>query len=55
MSNDWLHGIDKNLKYKILVGTCAMLWEMWLNRNDMAFNKTQVATFMQVFFGRRTY
>jgi hypothetical protein len=34
MFNDWLHGVQKKLKYQALVGVCAIFWAIWLSRND---------------------
>jgi hypothetical protein len=31
-----------------LIGTGAMLWAMWLSRNEIVFDKTPVLSYMQV-------
>ena len=44
----WLNGVDKRVKHQIRVGICALLWAMWHVRNDLTFNKTKNASFLQV-------
>jgi hypothetical protein len=41
--------VDRKLWYKILIGACSCSI-IWLNRNDMVFNRAQVSTSMQVLF-----
>lgn len=50
--NDRLFGVNKNLRNKILVGTCTLCWAIWLSRNDMVFNNARAVTVttMQVIF-----
>ena len=50
----WLHGLSLKLRNQILLGAAALCWSIWLNRNDMVFNKAKPNTSMQVIF-RTTY
>ena len=50
----WLHGLSPKLRSQILLGAAALCWAIWLNRNDVVFNKAKSYTFMQVIF-RVTY
>jgi hypothetical protein len=50
MFGSWLHGIRPGLKGQICVGLTPMCWAIWLNRNDMIFNRSRPNTFMQVIF-----
>lgn len=54
MFSDWLIGVDNKVKNKILVGTSALCWAIWLSRHDVVFNNTQAITRMQVIV-RGTY
>jgi hypothetical protein len=44
----WLDGVDKLTKQKIRIGTSAVCWSMWNCRNDIIFNRSNGATFLQV-------
>jgi hypothetical protein len=46
----WLHGLDLNHRNQILLGAAVLCWAIWLNRNDMVFNKAKANTSMQVIF-----
>ena len=50
----WLNGLRKQRKYQALVGACAILWAIWLTRNDITFNCARVSSSLQVLF-RGTY
>jgi hypothetical protein len=52
MFTRWLQGVDKKLRYKILVGSCTLCWAMWLSRNDVVFDNVRVFNPMQVIFCR---
>jgi len=54
MCYGWLQGIHPKHRPNILVGAIAICWSLWLNRNDIVFNKCIVKTYMQVLF-RATY
>jgi hypothetical protein len=51
---DWLEGINRKLKSKIIVGASALCWAIWLSRNDIVFNKTVSPFYLQAIF-RGTY
>ena len=44
---NWLHGIDIKFRTIIRVGAIAVLWSLWLSRNNKVFNDKNVS-FMQV-------
>jgi len=46
---NWLHGIDKKLRTIIRVGAIAVIWSLWLSRNDKVFNDKSVSP-MQVLY-----
>ena len=46
----WLHGLSLKLRNQILLGAAALCWSIWLNRNDMVFNKAKPNTSMQLIF-----
>ena len=46
---NWLHGIDKKYKTVIRVGAIAVIWSLWLCRNDKVFNDKN-ASLMQVIY-----
>ena len=46
----WMHGLSLKLKNQILLGVAALCWSIWLNRDDMVFNKSKSNTSMQVIF-----
>ena len=46
---NWLHGIDDKFRTVIRVGAIAVLWSLWLSRNDKVFNDKNVP-FMQVIY-----
>jgi hypothetical protein len=48
MFGNWLNGIDRDIKARIRVGTCAIVWSLWNCRNDITFNKKGTAHFLQV-------
>jgi hypothetical protein len=50
----WLDGINRKLKYKILVGASAICWVIWLTRNNIIFDKAAAPSYLQVIF-RGTY
>jgi hypothetical protein len=45
---NWLSVIVKEDRARIRVGVCALLWTLWNCRNDLVFNKTGHANFLQV-------
>ena len=46
---DWLHGIDKRDRNIIRVGALAVIWSLWLCRNDKVFNDKNFS-FIQVLY-----
>ena len=38
MFGNWLHGIDNKFKTILRVGALAVIWSLWLCRNDKVFN-----------------
>jgi len=44
MFTHWLNGLRKLRKHQALVGACAILWAIWLTRNDITFNCAQVSS-----------
>ena len=46
----WLSGIESTLARHIRVGVCALLWTIWLCRNDLVFNRISQIHFLQVIF-----
>jgi hypothetical protein len=48
--NDWLHGVQRKIKYQALVGASAICWAIWLSRNDEVFNRTRLFSSLQVVF-----
>ena len=54
MFTHWLNGLRKQRKHQALVGACAILWAIWLTRNDITFNCAWVSSSLQMLF-RGTY
>ena len=50
MFTDWLHGFNRKLKSKILVGASVICWVIWLTRNDIVFDKVLAPSYLQVIF-----
>jgi hypothetical protein len=50
MFTGWMQGVEKKLRYKILVGSCTLCWAMWLSQNDVVFDKVRVSNPMQMIF-----
>ena len=46
---NWLHGIDNKFRTIIRVGAIALIWSLWLCRNDKVFNDKNVS-FLQVIY-----
>ena len=40
---NWLYGIDKKYKTVIRVGAIAVIWLLWLSKNDKVFNDKDVS------------
>jgi hypothetical protein len=50
----WLKGLQSRLKHQIFIGIAALLWAMWICRNDVVFNGSNFNSYLQVIF-RGTY
>ena len=50
MFGSWLHGLTLKLRNQIFMWAAALCWSIWLNRNNMVFNKAKPNTSMQVIF-----
>jgi hypothetical protein len=48
MFGNWLNGVDKISKGHIRTGICALMWAIWNCRNDIVFNRSSNAKFLQV-------
>jgi hypothetical protein len=46
----WIHNINSSKRQLLFVGIGAMLWGVWLSRNDVVFNKSPILSFMQVIY-----
>jgi hypothetical protein len=46
---NWLHGIDNRFRTLIWVGALAIIWSLWLCRNDKEFNN-KVSSPLQVIY-----
>ena len=47
----WLQGFTWDSKKIIFTGLCALLWSIWLSRNDVVFHNTQQQTVLQILSG----
>ena len=54
MFTHWLYELRKQRKHQALVGACAILWAIWLTRNNITFNYARLSLSLQVLF-RGTY
>jgi hypothetical protein len=45
-----LDGFNRKLKSKILLGASAICWVIWLNQNDIVFDKVSAPSYLQVIF-----
>ena len=50
----WTRSFAPGLRDQVIVGIAAMCWVLWLNRNDVVFQRTHINSCLQVIF-RRTY
>jgi hypothetical protein len=44
----WLEGLNRKIKYQILVGASAICWALWLTRNNVVFDKATTPSYLQV-------
>ena len=54
ISGVWFQQIGQHMRSLICVGTSAILWSIWLCRNDVTFDKKRLYSYLQVIF-RATY
>lgn len=40
MFGNWIVGVNKNIKDLIFVKASAICWALWLNRNEMDFDRS---------------
>jgi hypothetical protein len=50
MIGGWVYGMNPKDRQIFLIGIGAMLWVIWLSRNDIVFNKASISSSMQVIF-----
>jgi hypothetical protein len=46
---NWLHGIDNRFRTLIRVGAFAVIWSLWLCKNDKVFND-KISSLLQVIY-----
>jgi hypothetical protein len=46
----WVHSMNSSDRQIFLIGICAMLWAIWLSRNEVVFNKVSISSAIQVIF-----
>ena len=46
---NWLHGIDHRFRTIIRVGAIAVIWSLWLCRNDKVFNDKNVSLLQVIY------
>jgi hypothetical protein len=46
----WVLNINSQTRKLVLVGIGAILWSMWLSRNNIAFDKKPIFWYMQVIY-----
>jgi len=42
MFGSWMSGLNKNLRSLSFLGAAATVWSLWLNRNDIVFEKKKI-------------
>jgi hypothetical protein len=40
---NWLNGVNKQVKLRVRIGVCALMWAIWNYTNDVIFNKASNA------------
>jgi hypothetical protein len=50
MFGAWVHGMNSSNRQIFPIGIGTILWEIWLSRNDLVFNKVAISSYMQVIF-----
>lgn len=50
MFGSWMSGLNKNLRSLGFLGVAATVWSLWLNRNDIVFEKERSPSPLQVIY-----
>jgi hypothetical protein len=50
MFGSWLRSFALGIRCQIIVGMAVMCWAIWLNRNDVVFQRKVTNSFLQVIF-----
>jgi hypothetical protein len=50
--NDWASSMGRNMWKLLLLGAATLIWTIWTNRNDIAFDNIPTKAYMQVLFHR---
>jgi hypothetical protein len=50
MFNDWLRGVNKDVKLLLLLGGAVTCWSIWLSRNYIIFEKKKFVYPVQVIY-----
>ena len=50
MFGSWMSGLNKNLRSLSFLGAAATVWSLWLNRNDIVFEKKRSSSPLQVIY-----
>jgi hypothetical protein len=45
MFGSWLNGVGTKLKHILLAGASALIWAIWLSRNEIVFDTTTTKPF----------
>jgi hypothetical protein len=54
MFGSWLKSVGTKLKCILLAGASALIWAIWVSRNEVVFKKAPQKSFIQVLF-KTTY
>jgi hypothetical protein len=50
MFGTWILNMNARLRNLTLVGIDAIIWAIWLSRNDIAFDKKPIPSYMQIIY-----
>ena len=50
MFGSWMSGLNKNQRSLSFLGAAATVWSLWLNRNDIVFEKKRSSSPLQVIY-----
>jgi hypothetical protein len=51
MFDGWLRGVNKDVKLLLLLGAAMTCWSIWLNRDDIVFEKKKCFSYVGYLFG----